>query len=179
MLAISALSGAYLVGTFTSTGLAKLRRRKAATIGLISEAVIPEKFAHITVLCLSTLELTITTLVVMGIDAFMVGLLTAVIFFIFGIYRSLSAVKTGRISCSCAGTARRSNASISKISGMLFASLVQAAIACIWAFDPISPNGKAEVFLTFVAIIPVALFCIGFIPERRKSAGDAAGSATT
>lgn len=179
MLVISALAGAYIVATFTSTGLAKLRRRKVATIGLISEGVIPGGLAYITVLCISAIELTIAILVITAISAFMVGLLTACLFLTFGIYRILSTVITGRVACSCAGVAHGSKVNASTISGAVFASLIQAAIAFAWAFSPASSGEQIELFLAFVATIPFAVFCIGLIPTRGKSSSDVTGSAVT
>jgi hypothetical protein len=167
MLAVSAIVGAYTVATFTSTGLAKLTRHKAASVGLLTEAVVPESLARTTVLCVSALELILAVLFVTTVQVFAVGIFTAVLFLAFGAYRILSTIRTGRISCSCAGSARSRNASLPGILGMLFAALVQSGIACVWAFSPPPHGGTIKVFLALVALIPFTAYGIGIISARR------------
>jgi hypothetical protein len=160
---ISAGAGAYLVATFTATGLAKLRSRRAAAAGLISENVIAPAFAAATVVGISAIELILALLCITDTQTFAIGIFAAALFLSFGAYRVLSTIRTGRVSCSCTGAVRSSQVTVPDILGALSASLTQAAIACAWALSSPPSQTTLEVFLALVALIPLTAFCAGII----------------
>src|SRR4051794_40036942 len=97
----SVIAGLYLVATFTATGLAKLRRQQGTKAGILTEGVISPRLVPIVVVGLPLVELTLASLVAVGVDPLAVGVSIASLFTAFCIYRMASAVRTGRISCNC------------------------------------------------------------------------------
>nr|WP_261575402.1 MauE/DoxX family redox-associated membrane protein [Frankia gtarii] len=158
----------YLVVTFTSTGLAKLRRRKLAEVGIIREGTIPAKLASTAVVCLSVIELALAVLVISAVDTFAIGISTAILFLSFGIYRMTSAIRTGLLSCSCAGGARISKATIMGTLGVLASSLIQGAIALLWAFRPSQGGWYIQAFLATIGICLLFACLRGATLQRRE-----------
>lgn len=159
----AALAGAYLVVTLSSTGLAKLRHRRAGAVSLIAERVIPGGVAYVAIIAISITELTVATSVAVVIRPLIVGFIAAGMFLAFGIYRILSSVRTGRVSCSCAGVARSHAISATEILGVIVASTIQVAAACAWAFLATPGSELLRGLLVIVGAIPIAFYLMGEI----------------
>lgn len=167
MYVISMVAGVYLVATFTATGLAKLRRRKGVEAGILAEGIISRTVAPAVVVGLSLIELTIASLVATGVKPFAVGIMTASIFSVFCFYRLISAIKTGRISCSCAGSPRSSKASILGASGVITSSLIQAGVGVLWALGSGSHSPLTRTLMMLVEVGLVATYLAGTLAQRR------------
>jgi hypothetical protein len=155
-------AGCYLVVTLAATGLAKLRSWRTASTGVIGEKVIPRGMALLTVIAVSVTELSLAALFAIGRYPVVVGCITAFTFLCFGGYKVAVSIKTRNISCSCYGASKTYRATGPGVLAALAASLIQAALACTWAFMPEGREGVFELPVIVAFVIPLAAFLMSF-----------------
>lgn len=155
------LAGCYLVLTLAATGIAKLRMLRGTSVGLMLEGVVPRRMAMGTVVAVASLELLLSVFLVSRQFPQLAGLATAALFLGFAVYRISVAVKTGWVSCSCSGRSVAYKATRPAITAAIMASLIQAALACVWAFLPSREEMVFRLIIVGAFAIPIAAFLKG------------------
>lgn len=166
---ISQVAGCYLVATLATTGLAKLRSWRVASTGVTFEGIFSRRAALPVIIAVSAAELSLAALIVAGHYPVAVGSVTAGVFLLFGGYKVAVAVRTGNVACSCAGTSKANAATLSGITAEVSSSLIQASLACAWAFPSEAGTGGFSIPLLVAFAIPFAAFWIGL--GRRNRVG--------
>ena len=123
----------YLVFTLAATGLAKAKSWRWASIGIMSERVVPRGFAVPVTVALVVVELLLAALIAIGVLPTIVDLLTAGLFALFGIYKIAVGLRRGVSGCSCAGVSMAHIATPSGAAANVLASLIQAAFGFLYA----------------------------------------------
>ncbi|MFI7231125.1 MauE/DoxX family redox-associated membrane protein [Nonomuraea angiospora] len=172
---IREVAGCYLVVTLTATGLAKLRSWRRASTSVTLEGIIPRRMALPIIIAVSTTELTLATLFVTGWYPVVVGYVTACVFLSFGAYKIVVAARTGNVPCSCSGTSRAYRATRPDILGAVAASLIQASLACAWAFMPESGEMLFRLPLLIAFTAPIAVFLVGRYLHRERPTSASSG----
>lgn len=154
------LIGLYLVATLAATSLAKLKNWRMSALGVRWGKIVPARLAATTIIVVSVAELLLAAALTLGRAALLVGYVTAVLFFSFGCYQLVVAVKTRLLTCTCAGNIRMSQATLSAMIGAVSASVVQAGLAWAWVFLGSAEHGATPHIVAVSAWIPplVALF---------------------
>lgn len=160
------IAACYLVVTLVSTSLAKLRTLRPTSVGLVSEAVIPEALAPAAVIAVSAVEVALAAALVAGLQA--AGYAVSALFITFGGYRIAVLATTKTIRCGCAGVPRVSAATPAAIAAACTTSLVQAGLGLLCA---LVPSGSRYFLLGALAafLAPVVLLARGYIGQLKRS----------
>jgi Methylamine utilisation protein MauE len=166
------LLGFYLIVTLMATSLAKLRNWQTSAVGLQWEKVIPAFIAPTAIVVAAITELSLSTLLMLGVEPFLTGCATAGLFLLFGIYRLAVSVRTGSVTCTCAGVIRTESAAVSAIVGTLLASVLQVCFALIWACLSNHEPSDFEVIAVAAWSAPIVALVIGMGRHSTPSSGD-------
>jgi hypothetical protein len=154
------VAGLYLAITLATTGLAKLRSWRATSTGLIVEKVVPRSIVAPTVIAVSVIELSLAAFFAIGWYRVAVGCVTAFTFLCFGAYKVAVSIRMGIVPCSCYGASKTYRATRPGVLAALTASLIQAALACTWAFTPGDRKAVFALLVVGAFTVPVAVFLI-------------------
>ncbi|RTL64032.1 MAG: hypothetical protein EKK42_26595 [Pseudonocardiaceae bacterium] len=156
------IAATYLVFTLVTTGLAKFKTRWVTAGGIASERVIPRAYAMPVTVALIVVELGLATVLTVGVAPYVVGLLLAVLFTAFGLYKLRVGLKLGSGSCSCAGQQRMSYAATpSGLAAATLSSAMQAGLALLCAFAPPNADILFRIGPVIALAVPIAFFVKG------------------
>jgi len=159
--AIREFAGFYLVLTLTATGLAKLRMRRVTINSLRVEGVIPRSLVAPVVVAVSAAEILLAVSIVSRRYPLAFGLATAAVFVAFGGYKMAVVIRTGWTSCSCTGTSIAYKTTRPAVVATILVPLIQAALACLWAFLPQTGSAAISGVLVLALVVPVLFFLRG------------------
>lgn len=128
------LIASYLIATLGATALAKLKNRRVASAGMLRERVVPAGAVPVILVMVAIAEFSLATLLTFGIQPVMTGFATAGLLMVFAGYRLAVAVRTKKLTCSCAGAIKTDPASPPAVAGAILACLMLAALACLLVF---------------------------------------------
>lgn len=128
------LVASYLIATLGATALAKLKNRRAVSVSIQRETVIPAGLAATVAGTLVIIEFSLATLLTFGVTPTVTDFAAVALFVQFAVYRVMVAVKTKSLTCSCSGTIQTDPASFPSVGGAALACLILAALACTLVF---------------------------------------------
>jgi hypothetical protein len=160
----------YFAATLGATALAKLTNWRTSASGMLRENIIPMSSVPLFLFAVTMAEFSLATLLALGIEPVPVGFVTAALFMLFAGYRLVVARRTKAVMCSCAGTFRIDPASPPIVAGSVLACLIQAACACVLAFDSQHPEYPLNFLALAAWIAPVIALALG-VSRRPKALG--------
>lgn len=163
---------AYLISTLSVTALAKLKSWRVSSVGVLRERVIPPSAATSITIAVAVVEFLLATFFMLGTESVVTGVAATVLFLGFCWYQLLVAAKTNSLTCTCAGTIRSGPASPPAVAGTVFASLVQATLACTMAIVGGGPGGILHLLAITAWIIPMIVFLVGLLRRSGRSGID-------
>jgi hypothetical protein len=159
----------YLIVTLGSTSLAKFKSWRTTSAGILRESVVPVKVATAVVIIVAVIELSLATLLMLGVEPAATSIATAGLFLSFGAYRMAVAARTSFLMCTCAGTLRAERASPPAVAGAILACLIQASLAGILILVGHRPGLGLYDFPPVAAwMAPFIAFVVG---TRRRDGG--------
>jgi hypothetical protein len=158
---------AYLIVTLGSTSLAKLKNWRTTSAGILRERIIPGKVVPAVIITLAVAELSLATLLMLGIQPVATGIATAGLFLFFGAYRVAVAARTSFLMCSCAGTVRTDPASPAAVAGAFAACLIQASLAFI--LTRLGDRAGATLYDLLLVMAWMAPFVAFFVGIQRRA----------
>jgi hypothetical protein len=161
----------YLIVTLAATSLAKLYKWRTASLALLRETIVPVRLAPIVIAGVALVELSLSTLIMLGAERVPVGLATASIFLLFGVYRIVVLARTKSLICTCAGVAEFNPATPPAVIATILTCLLQAGVAWTWMLLG-SRYGTGDVELGEVAawLAPFMALFIGSVIRKVRTA---------
>ncbi len=152
---------AYLVGTLSATGFAKLHQRRGTALGLIRESVVPGRVVNALVWCISITELVLAGGLAAGVLRAPLLWATGSLFVVFAAYHVAVARRTRQLMCSCIGPKQKiSPASTPAVAGTCFGNILPAGAACWFACHSGTATAVEVVVLTGVWLLPCVVWAL-------------------
>lgn len=159
----------YLVLTLSATGIAKARNWREASIVVASERLIPRRLAATSIAAVTTVELLLATLVATRFMPRVVGAVVATMFLVFGGYKLIAGLKRGILGCACAGSQTVYKATVPGVVATCLASLIQAAVAFVYAFTPpVSGSLLLDTLLLGALALPITMYLCRALGDARE-----------
>lgn len=172
--------GCYLTLTFTAAALAKLRTWRGSTLTVIRERVFPARLGLAVVVTISLVELSLATLVMLGLARVVTGYAVAGVSAGFGGYRLAVAARTRSLTCACVGPVRYGPATPQAISAVIVTSAFQIGAGYAWALSGDHPESYGVKLACVLAwAVPFAALSVGIFSHKLARGARTVGEITS
>lgn len=160
----AAIGGAYIILTFSSTSLAKLRNWRSASLILVRQRIIPVGMTVIVTVAVAATEATVALLIAFQLSPLITGCLAAVLFMLFAVYRLVVAAKAESTECPCVGSAAgHGPVTEGAVIAVVLTGLLQIALSCLWAIAGHDVSMWGKLLGLAVWLLPFAVLLVGLM----------------